>query len=155
MIGICMAYSWQVKDEEHRLRHKLFPPNARMKLTDFNVLTSCPKDELHQWFLGLYGEHIIPAMVHCYTQVLRIGCAVSLSSSYDEQGRFASALFSEVLLHRVYEPSPVPTLYVGRVEDLLGRVPLIPASCGRPLCGQNWEASTEVQVWGFQARMGN
>jgi hypothetical protein len=42
-----------------------------MKLTDFNVLTSCPKDELHQWFLGLYGEHIIPAMVHRYTQVLQ------------------------------------------------------------------------------------
>ena len=40
-----------------------------MKLTDFNVLTSCPKDELHQWFLGLYGEHIIPAMVHRYSQV--------------------------------------------------------------------------------------
>jgi hypothetical protein len=29
-------------------------------------------------------------------------------------------------IHRVYEPSPVPTLYVGRVEDLLGQVPLIP-----------------------------
>ena len=29
-------------------------------------------------------------------------------------------------IHRVYEPSPVPTLYVGRVEDLLCRVPLIP-----------------------------
>ena len=29
-------------------------------------------------------------------------------------------------IHRVYEPSPVPTLYVGRVEDLLGRVPLVP-----------------------------
>ncbi len=29
-------------------------------------------------------------------------------------------------IQRVYEPSPVPTLYVGRVEDLLGRVPLIP-----------------------------
>jgi hypothetical protein len=28
-------------------------------------------------------------------------------------------------INRVYEPSPVPTLYVGRVEDLLGRVPLI------------------------------
>ncbi len=54
---------WQVKDAELRLRHKLFPPNAWMKLTDFNVLASCPKDELHRWFLGLYGEHIIPAMV--------------------------------------------------------------------------------------------
>jgi hypothetical protein len=60
-----------VKDAEQRLRHKLFPPNSWMKLKDFNVLTSCPKDELHQWFLGLYGEHIIPAMVHRYTQVLQ------------------------------------------------------------------------------------
>ena len=29
-------------------------------------------------------------------------------------------------IHRVYRPSLVPTLYIGRVEDLLGRVPLIP-----------------------------
>ena len=29
-------------------------------------------------------------------------------------------------IHRVYKPLPVPTLYVGRVDDLLGRVPLIP-----------------------------
>jgi hypothetical protein len=73
MFGICMIYSWQVKEADHRLRHKLFPPNAWMKLTDFkfNVLTCCPKDELHQWFLGLYGEHIIPAIVHRYTQVLQ------------------------------------------------------------------------------------
>ncbi len=29
-------------------------------------------------------------------------------------------------VRKVYEPSPILTLYVGRVEDLLGRVPLIP-----------------------------
>ncbi len=74
----------QVKDAEHRLRHKLFPPNAWMKLTDFDVLTSRPKDELHQWFLGLYGEHIIPAMVHRYTQVLqRKGTQHSAQSARD------------------------------------------------------------------------
>ena len=55
----------QVKEAEQRLRHKLFPPNAWMKVSDFNVLTSCP------WFIGLYGEHIIPAIVHCYTSVLQ------------------------------------------------------------------------------------
>ncbi len=36
-----------------------------------NVSTSCPRDELHQWFIGLYGEHIIPAIVHRYTKVLQ------------------------------------------------------------------------------------
>jgi hypothetical protein len=62
---------FQVREVEAELRHKLFPPNAWMKVADFNVLTSCPKDELHQWFIGLYGEHIIPALVHRYTQVLQ------------------------------------------------------------------------------------
>ena len=28
-------------------------------------------------------------------------------------------------VRKLYEPSPVPTLYVGRIQDLLGRVPLI------------------------------
>jgi hypothetical protein len=60
----------QVHKMEAELGHKLFPPNALMKVLHFNVLTSCPKDELHQWFIGLYGEHIIPAIVHRYTKVL-------------------------------------------------------------------------------------
>ena len=29
-------------------------------------------------------------------------------------------------VRKLYEPSPVPTLYVGKVEDILGRVPLFP-----------------------------
>ena len=64
---------FQVREVEAELRHKLFPPgpNAWTKVSDFNVLTSCPKDELHQWFIGLYGEHIILAVVHRYTQVLQ------------------------------------------------------------------------------------
>ena len=53
------------------MRHKLFPSNAWMKVADLRVLTSCPKDELHQWFIGLYGEHIISAIVHRYTTVLQ------------------------------------------------------------------------------------
>jgi hypothetical protein len=42
-----------------------------MRVHNFDVLTSCPKDELHQWFTGLYGEHIIPAIVHRYTTALQ------------------------------------------------------------------------------------
>jgi hypothetical protein len=61
----------QVRAVEAELRHKLFPPNSWMKVLHFNVLASCPKDELHQWFIGLYGEHIIPAIVHRYAQVLQ------------------------------------------------------------------------------------
>ncbi len=63
----------QVHKMEAELRHKLFPPNPWMKVLHFNVLTSCPKDELHQWFIGLYGasDHILPAIVHRYTKVLQ------------------------------------------------------------------------------------
>ncbi len=41
----------QVRAAKAELRHKLFPPNAWIKVLHFNVLTSCPKDELHQWFI--------------------------------------------------------------------------------------------------------
>jgi hypothetical protein len=113
--------------------------------------------------LGMYGEHIIPAMVRRYTQVLQRPdliwhCTLCLKGTYiwhctlclkgtagryncsDEDIPICQIVFSpfEELrlrtagimeskgIHRVCEPSPVPTLYVARVEDLLGRVPLIP-----------------------------
>ena len=41
-----MTYSWQVKDAEHRLRHKLFPPIAWMKLTDFHISTATDRRTL-------------------------------------------------------------------------------------------------------------
>jgi len=41
-----VKYSWQVKDAEHRLRHKLFPPNAWMKLTDFHISTATDRRTL-------------------------------------------------------------------------------------------------------------
>ena len=70
-----------MKNAESRLQHKLFPHNAWMLVTDFDVLTLCPKDELHQWFIGLYGEHIIPAIVHRYTKVLQNLDLVKLDST--------------------------------------------------------------------------
>jgi hypothetical protein len=59
----------QVHKMEAELRYKLFPHNAWMKILHFNVSTSCPKGELHPWFIGLYGEHIIPAIVHRHTML--------------------------------------------------------------------------------------
>jgi hypothetical protein len=66
MIEIASWILMQVRAAEAELRHKLFLRNAWMKVLYFNVLTSWLKDELHQWFIGLYGEHIIPAIVHRY-----------------------------------------------------------------------------------------
>ena len=47
-------------------------------------------------------------------------------SPFEELNLRTAGIMESKGIHRVYEPSPVPTLYVGRVEDLLGRVPLIP-----------------------------
>ncbi len=47
-------------------------------------------------------------------------------SPFEELRLKAARLMESKGIHRVYEPSPVPTLYVGRVEDLLCQVPLIP-----------------------------
>ncbi len=66
-----MVHRRQVKAQIWLIKHKLFHPNAWMKVLHFNVSTSCPKDELHQWFIGLYCENIIPAIVHRYTQVMQ------------------------------------------------------------------------------------
>ena len=83
-----------VKDVEKRLRHRLLPRNAWRLVLFFELFMSAPKDELHQWYilvytsmykfipvctdftfvgryLGLFGDHIIPAVLYRYTQVLR------------------------------------------------------------------------------------
>jgi hypothetical protein len=88
-----------------------------MKVLHFKVLTSCPKDELHQWFIGLYCEHIIPALVRRYTKVLQPPDLVTV----DKDGNLV--IVDKNGIRKLYKPSPVPTLYVGRIED---RVPLFP-----------------------------
>ena len=88
----------QVRAAETELRHKLFPPNAWMKILNFDVLTSCPKDELHQWFIGLYGEHIVPAIVYRYTQALQRPDLVTLDKNGEKH-----ALVSNEAVARVFK----------------------------------------------------
>jgi hypothetical protein len=42
-----------VAQAERRLKHKLRPLNAWRLIPFFELFISCPKDELHQWYLGL------------------------------------------------------------------------------------------------------
>ena len=39
-----------VTDAERRIKHKLIPRNVLMLIPFFELFTSCPKDELHQWY---------------------------------------------------------------------------------------------------------
>ena len=58
-------------EEQRRLKHKLTPENAYFKTKDFDHIACAPKEELHQFLIGLYGEHILPATLHEYERILR------------------------------------------------------------------------------------
>ena len=65
------AFKWKVKHVERELKHKIRPENAFHECVDFDFIMSCPKEDLNQLFIRLYGEHIIPASFYQYPQVLR------------------------------------------------------------------------------------
>ncbi len=51
----------QVERLVRLLKHKLRPENASFKVLDFDAILSAPKEEPRQFFLGLYGDHLLPA----------------------------------------------------------------------------------------------
>jgi hypothetical protein len=59
----------QVLVEQRRLKHKLTPENAYFKAKNFNHIASAPEEEPHQFLIGLYGEHILPATLHEYERL--------------------------------------------------------------------------------------
>jgi hypothetical protein len=61
----------QVKAKEKEIKHKLRPHNAFLRAKDLDLPAVCPREELHQFLIGLYGEYILPASLHMYNQVLR------------------------------------------------------------------------------------
>ena len=83
----------QVKAKERELKHKLRPDNAFLKAKDMNLPAALSREELHQFLLGLYGEHILPATLYAYTQVLR---AAELYNSPD------SLLVADAMLRSVW-----------------------------------------------------
>ena len=62
---------WQVDDTEKVLKMKIRPRNAFLLCYKFPFLAAMPREELHQFLIGLYGEYIIPSAFHLITLVLR------------------------------------------------------------------------------------
>ena len=56
---------------ERKIKHKLRPQNAFGMAKDLDLPASCPREELHQFLIGVYGEYVLPASVYRFTQVLR------------------------------------------------------------------------------------
>ena len=47
----------QVEDAEKALKMKIRPRNAFLSCYNFNFLATMPREELHQFLMGLYGEY--------------------------------------------------------------------------------------------------
>ena len=46
-------------------------PNAYYGARDFDLLQSCPSEELHQFLIGVYGDYVIPSTLYEVEQILR------------------------------------------------------------------------------------
>ena len=63
----------QLAYEERALKHKLLVPNAYHKALDFDFLqamAAMPREELHQFLIGVYGDYVIPSTLYEIQQVL-------------------------------------------------------------------------------------
>ena len=72
MISCMISYMIvQVEDAEKALKMKIRPRNAFLSCYKFDFLAALPREELHQFLIGLYGGYIIPSAFHSITSVLR------------------------------------------------------------------------------------
>jgi len=68
---LCDITMSQVDEAEKDLGMKIRPRNAFLSCFNFDFLAALPREELHQFLIGLYGEYIIPSAFHSITSVLR------------------------------------------------------------------------------------
>ncbi len=64
-----------------KLKHKLRPEIAYFKALDFDAIISAPREERHQVFIGLNGEHLLPATMFEIEQIL---CCPDTIIGYDK-----------------------------------------------------------------------
>ena len=61
----------QVDRLVRELKHKLRPENAYFKAEEFEFVLSAPKEELHQFQIGLYSDYLLPATMYEIEKALR------------------------------------------------------------------------------------
>ena len=67
-----------VKEVEKRLRHRLLPRNAWRLVPFFDLFMSCPKDELHQWYVLCLDKYVL-VCTSIYSYILRCTCSLQVS----------------------------------------------------------------------------
>ena len=81
------------------LKHKLRPENAYFKAEEFEFVLSAPKEELHQFLIGLYGDHLLPATMCEIEKALR---GPETIRGYDKNGA-AMYIISKKMLKQVWK----------------------------------------------------
>jgi hypothetical protein len=108
-VGLLLILT-QVLEEQQRLKHKLTPETAYFKAIFFYHIASAPKEELHQFLIGLYGEHILPATLHKYERLLRndmysMGVDANgnqkVSHNQDHDGEYLGQIAGSIGFHRL------------------------------------------------------
>ena len=61
----------EAENSEKALKMKICPMNAFLKCYNLEFLTALPREELHQFLIGVYGEYIILSAFHSIKSVLR------------------------------------------------------------------------------------
>ncbi len=61
----------QVEAAEKALKIKIRPRNAFLSCYKFDFLAAMPREELHHFLIGLYGEYIFSSAFHSITSVPR------------------------------------------------------------------------------------
>ncbi len=124
-----------------RAQKQALPQNTWMKVFHFNVLTSCPKDELHQWFIGLCSERIIPAIMHSCTQ----GITQGQPCLWDQRLAAGCETLASPSLEWVAFRSPRPNGFA--ISPGLKR----PGALGRQKCPEaaNWRGRVKLKkdIW--------
>jgi hypothetical protein len=75
LISYLIDLLMQVETLVRFLKHKLRPENAYFNFFftahDFDAILSAPKEELHPFFIGLYGDILLPATMDEIEKVMR------------------------------------------------------------------------------------
>ncbi len=82
-----------------KLKHKLRPENAYFKAEEFEIVLSAPKEELHQFLIGLYGDHLLPATMYEIEKALQ---GQETIRGYDWNGA-AMHIISKKMLKQVWK----------------------------------------------------
>ncbi len=89
----------QVDQLVRELKYKLRPENTNFKAEEFEFVLSALKEELHQFLIGLYSNHLLPATMYKIKKAL---LGPETIRGYD-RNRAAMYIISKKMMEQVWK----------------------------------------------------